>query len=162
MINTITLNDNTISLNDNNDMAQTEFDFSDITISDSITLDSNVLDTITISGPSSSIINNNIYSIGPNTVSGGYIYTTDGTGGDWRNSQNTLQVQGDANFEGDIKIKGKSLNESLEKIEEKLAILYPNEELEEKWDKLRDLRKQYIALEKEIMDKEKVWDILKK
>ncbi len=73
-----------------------------------------------------------------------------------------LQVSGDANFEGDVKIKGKSLVESLEKIEEKLAILHPNEELEEKWEKLRSLRKMYMELEQEIIEKEKVWSILKK
>ena len=73
-----------------------------------------------------------------------------------------LEVKGDANFEGDVKIKGKSLVESLEKIEEKLAILHPNEELEEKWEQLRGLRKMYMDLEKEIIEKEKVWGILKK
>lgn len=74
----------------------------------------------------------------------------------------TLDVRGDANFEGDVKIKGKSLVESLEKIEEKLAILRPNEQLEEKWDQLRELRRQYMELEKDIIEKEKIWDILKK
>lgn len=78
------------------------------------------------------------------------------------NPNHSLHVKGDANFEGDVKIKGKSLVDSLEKIEEKLAILRPNEELEAKWDQLRDLRKQYMELEKEIIAKEKVWDILKK
>lgn len=77
-------------------------------------------------------------------------------------NNNSLHVNGDANFEGDVKIKGKSLVDSLEKIEEKLAILRPNEELEAKWDQLRELRKQYMELEKEIIEKEKVWDILKK
>lgn len=78
------------------------------------------------------------------------------------NNNNSLHVNGDANFEGDVKIKGKSLVESLEKIEEKLAILRPNEQLEKKWDQLRELRKQYMELEKEIIEKEKMWDILKK
>jgi hypothetical protein len=83
-------------------------------------------------------------------------------------SPNTLQVKGnsefeeDANFLGDIKVQGKSLKESLEKIEERLAILHPNEELEEKWEQLRGLRKLYMELEAEIIEKEKVWSILKK
>ena len=100
-------------------------------------------------------------SIAPSTSP----YVTDTiTLGDWANvnPSHTLDVKGDANFEGDVKIKGKSLVESLEKIEEKLAILRPNEQLEEKWDKLRELRKQYMELEKEIIEKEKMWDILKK
>ena len=63
---------------------------------------------------------------------------------------------------GDLKIKNKSLKESLENIEERLAILRPNEELESKWENLRGLRKAYMELEAEIIEKEKVWAILKK
>lgn len=74
----------------------------------------------------------------------------------------TLKVQGDADFEGDLKLQGKSLKDSLDKIEERLAILRPNEELEKKWDNLRELRKQYMELEAEIIEKEKMWAILKK
>ena len=81
---------------------------------------------------------------------------------------NTLQVKGnsefenDANFLADIKIQGKSLKESLNKIEERLGILHPNKELEEKWEQLRGLRKMYMELEQEIIEKEKMWAILKK
>lgn len=75
---------------------------------------------------------------------------------------NTIHVKGDAEFEGDLKIQGKSLKESLDRIEERLAILRPNEELEEKWDQLRGLRKLYMELEAEIIEKEKMWSILKK
>lgn len=74
----------------------------------------------------------------------------------------SLKVTGDAEFESDIKIQGKSLKESLDRIEERLAILRPNEELEEKWDQLRGLRKMYMELEAEIIEKEKMWAILKK
>jgi len=85
------------------------------------------------------------------------------TWGDLAQSQKgSLQVKGDAEFDGDIKIKGKSLVDTLEKIEEKLAIFKPNEKLEEKWEELRELRNRYIELEKEIIEKEKMWDILKK
>ena len=75
---------------------------------------------------------------------------------------NSLEVMGNANFEGDLKLKGKSLKDSLDAIEERLAILHPNEELEEKWDNLRGLRKMYMELEAEIIEKEKMWAILKK
>lgn len=75
---------------------------------------------------------------------------------------NTLEVRGDANFEGDVIIKGKSIADSLERIEERLAILRPNDELEEKWENLRGLRKAYMELEAEIIEKEKIWGILKK
>lgn len=103
------------------------------------------------------------YITGINT---GQVLTT-GTGGSggsggFTKLNNSFDVKGDANFEGDVKIKGKSLIESLEKIEEKLAILRPNIELEEKWEKLRELRKQYIECEKDIIEKEKIWETLKK
>ena len=80
----------------------------------------------------------------------------------------SLHVKGDAEFEADVTItgkltiKGKSIVDSLERIEERLAILYPNEELENKWENLRELRKQYMELEAEIIEKEKMWAILKK
>lgn len=139
------------------------FSFADDSIS--ITLDNTMADQITIpnTGVSGSILTSG------NTSPYNYNWVTTGTGTDtitlgdyFNNLNNTLQVQGDANFEGDVKIKGKSLVESLEKIEEKLAILHPNIELEEKWEQLRELRRQYMELEKDIIEKEKVWDILKK
>jgi hypothetical protein len=78
------------------------------------------------------------------------------------NNHNQLTVKGDAEFEGDVKIKGKSLNDVLEQIEERLAILRPNEELEKRWEDLRALRNAYNELEAEIIEKEKAWDILKR
>jgi hypothetical protein len=61
----------------------------------------------------------------------------------------------------DIKIGGKSLTEAIEKIEERLGILHPNPELESRWDKLKDLRRQYVEMEKDILEKEKIMKILK-
>lgn len=108
-------------------------------------------------------------SITGTTGSSGSYLINGSNGIDWTTAtitassmHNTLEVKGDANFEGDVKIKGKSITESLERIEERLAILRPNEELEEKWENLRGLRKAYMELEAEIKDKEKVWGILKK
>ena len=75
---------------------------------------------------------------------------------------NTLNVKGDAQISGSLKVGGKDIAESLERIEERLAILRPNEELEEKWEKLRGLRKAYMELEAEINEKEQIWSILKK
>jgi hypothetical protein len=72
------------------------------------------------------------------------------------------EFEGDVTFQGDVAIKGKSIKESLLAIEERLAILRPNEALEKKWDNLRELRKQYMELEAEIIEKEKMWEILKK
>jgi hypothetical protein len=104
-----------------------------------------------------------------NTGASGQVYTTNGTGATWAtitadsNLQGTtLSVKGDADFEGEVKIKGKSLTGMFEKIEERLAILHPNPELEEKWDNLRALRNAYMELEAEIKEKEKIWGILKR
>jgi hypothetical protein len=63
---------------------------------------------------------------------------------------------------GDIKIGNKSLSDAIEKIEERLGILNPNPALEDRWDKLKELRKQYMELEKDLLEKEKIMEILKK
>ncbi len=99
----------------------------------------------------------------------GVVYTT-GTSGNWGNISladpdikgATLEVKGDADFDGEVTIKGKSLNGMLEKIEERLAILHPNPELEDKWDELKELGKRYKELEAEIIEKERMWAILKR
>jgi len=105
-----------------------------------------------------------------NTGTSGQFLYSNGTSPTWSdtitisNHQNpgTLTVKGDAEFEGDIKLNGKSLDKTLTKIEERLAILHPNEKLEEKWVKLRELRKQYMELEADILEKEKIVEILKR
>ena len=105
--------------------------------------------------------------------SGGFVYATNTTASpSWSDTiqlgnspltgASVLVVKGDAEFEGDIKIKGKSLSAALSKLEERLSILHPNEKLEEKWEKLRDLRKEYMELEADIIEKEKIWATLKR
>jgi hypothetical protein len=54
------------------------------------------------------------------------------------------------------------LSDAIEKIEERLGILNPNPALEDRWDKLKELRKQYMELEKDLLEKEKIMEILKK
>jgi len=61
----------------------------------------------------------------------------------------------------DIKIGDSSLSEVLAKLEERLNILHHNHELEDKWESLRVLGNQYRELEKELIEKEKMWKILK-
>ncbi len=100
-----------------------------------------------------------------NGGSGGTSYTVDKT---WTtagttNIQSTLRVNGDADFDGDITVKGRSIIQTLEKIEERLAILPPpNLELERDWSELAKLRQQYVELERELLEKQRVFDILKK
>jgi hypothetical protein len=73
-----------------------------------------------------------------------------------------LHVKGDAEIEGDLKIKGKSLSDVIDNIEKRLAILHPNKDLEERWEQLKALGEQYKELEKDILEKEKIWNTLKK
>ena len=61
----------------------------------------------------------------------------------------------------DISIGGRKLGEVIAKIEERLAILHPNQELESKWESLKELGRQYRELEKDILEKEKLMKILK-
>jgi hypothetical protein len=61
----------------------------------------------------------------------------------------------------DISIGGRKLSEVIDKIEERLAILHPNQELESKWESLKELGRQYRELEKDILEKEKLMKILK-
>ena len=74
----------------------------------------------------------------------------------------TLKVNGDADITGELTVQGVKLSDRLDKIDERLAILHPNPELEDKWDELKELGKRYKELEQELLEKEKVWTILKK
>lgn len=80
----------------------------------------------------------------------------------WNQTKSIMKVDGDAEFNGDIKIKGVNLTERLDAIEERLGILRPNNDLEGKWENLKKLGEEYRKLEKEILEKEQVWDLLKK
>lgn len=144
-------------------------------------MSSDSIDTITLTGTGGSPI----YTISsPGNVSGelywglngtsagssGQVLTSNGTNTGWANISlaepnlqgATLKVNGNADFDGEVTIKGKNLTDMLEKIEERLAILHPNEKLEDKWDELKELGKRYKELEQEIIEKEKIWTILKK
>ena len=105
----------------------------------------------------------------PHTIStsgtNSYTYGA-GTGHNWNTgiTDTTVQINADGmqiKEGGDITIGGKSLSEAINKIEERLGILNPNPELEERWDKLKELRNQYIEMEKDLLEKEKIMKILK-
>jgi predicted nuclease with TOPRIM domain len=49
----------------------------------------------------------------------------------------------------------------MDQVEERLGILRPNEGLESRWEQLKELRRQYQELEKDLLEKEKIMDILK-
>ena len=100
----------------------------------------------------------------------GYTYTTNtigtaiGTGDTWTTLPiaHTLSVQGDAKFDGEITIKGRSLAEFMESVEQRLNMLRPNLEVEAEWDQLRELGERYRELEKLCKEKSTAWNKLKK
>ena len=100
--------------------------------------------------------------------SNGYTLNTTGTGigNPWiatgTNASNTLSVHGDAEFDGDITVKGRSLSEFMESVEHRLNILRPNPDLEAEWDQLRALGEQYRKLEQQLTEKNQMWATLKK
>ena len=95
-------------------------------------------------------------TISPNT------YTTNSA--TWANpyGSGNIQIQGDANVDGTLKVKGVDIGETLSKIQEQLAIYQPAPELEEKWEELRELARKYKELVADIKEKEAMWAILKK
>lgn len=129
--------------------------------SDVITSGSSEDTTITIDSSESlsSIMNSTMisnYSITNSGTAGTglystYNYTTNNTA-PWvtvaPTSPNTLDVKGDANFEGDIKFKGRSLQELFSKLEDRLAILQPDPAKLEKYEALRKAYDHYKLMEK--------------
>ena len=122
------------------------------TNNDWLSLSSGV-DTITINVDDYLTTTSDVYTItsGTNGLNWGSIGTSP-----------NMSVSGDVTIDGELSVQGVKLSERLDKIEEKLAILRPNEELEERWENLRGLRKAYMELEAEIIEKEKMWAILQK
>jgi hypothetical protein len=141
-------------------------------------------DLITISLPSDTTLDLGGYRAAQSTYNIGSIdtitldsssYITTGTGGalNWSanygdyNIYNTgpgVNISNDGitmKPEADLKIGDRSLKDFMDRVEDRLAILHPNEALEDKWEELKNLRRQYEALEKDILEKEKIMKILK-
>lgn len=121
------------------------------------------IDTITLD-PSSWSTSSITIPNGGYTLASGTSTTTSWSSGQYNYSPTSVHINADGLImkEGsDIKIGSKSLTEAIEKIEERLGILKPNPELEERWGKLKELRKQYMELEKDLLEKEKIMKILK-
>jgi hypothetical protein len=85
------------------------------------------------------------------------------TGGTWSNDASVnINTDGvEIKDGGDLKIGGRSMKDFMDKVEDQLAILRPAPELEEKWDKLKELRRQYEECKQDILEKEKLMKILK-
>lgn len=99
------------------------------------------------------------------TSATGYtINTSSGANGSW-NAPMTVKPNATIELKGegaDVIMNGKSLKEAISSIESRLAILKPDPRLENEWAELKALGDAYRALEKEINEKMKTWDILKR
>ena len=71
----------------------------------------------------------------------------------------TIELQGE---DSDIIMDGVSLKKTLQGINDRLAILQVNPELEAEFDELHALAEQYRALEKKLLEKKAIWETLKK
>lgn len=82
----------------------------------------------------------------------GYTLATGSSNGTWA-SVNTgtttpsIQVKGDAEFEGNVTINGANLAETLQRIQDRLAILVPNPKLLDKYEALQQAYEHYKILE---------------
>ena len=109
--------------------------------------------TVTVPNNTSSITSGTSYNLSTSgsITSGGYSPT---------NATNTV-LASDFTFTSEkIKILD-DLADWQEEVNKRLAILQPNAKLEAEWSELKELREQYVELEKALTEKTKMWDILK-
>ena len=101
------------------------------------------------------------YTIGPSSNTYGHVWTT-GTTSPYSFSSpvqsGKVHIQGE---NADLVIGEKSMRDWMERVEERLNILCPNEKLETEWEELKSLGEQYRKLEQHIKDKQATWDRLK-
>ena len=74
-------------------------------------------------------------------TTGGYLTFND-------TSSTSLRCDGDIDCGGELRIKGRNIVELLDKIEDRLAILVPNEEKLKKFEALRKAYDHYKLIEK--------------
>jgi hypothetical protein len=100
--------------------------------------------TVTAASGSNSTLN---WATGSN---GTYSYSNDMVVGKTRVTDN------------DILFGNVSLKATLQKFEERLAILVPNPAIEAEFEELKQLREKYVKLEKKLAEQKAAWDVLKK
>ena len=107
---------------------------------------------------------NQVYLVGGGG-GGGTLGTSGISASNWSTTTLTVPPSGRMELQGahaDIVMNGVSLNDTLKLIQDRLCMLRPNTELEQEWDQLRDLGEQYRELEKQLMEKQRAWDLLRK
>lgn len=146
------------------------------------TIDTLDLTTCSITAPSLTL-NSNAYPFSNAITNGGYTLNAGATTGTigsiygaippsngpgvniWTDSPNVANSSGHIDLKGenaDITINGRSLNKTIQALEERLNMLRPNDHLEAEWDQLRELGEQYRKLEADLLEKQRAWEILKK
>jgi hypothetical protein len=103
------------------------------------------------------------YVIDTSTVSGSFANTSIGvygTGG-YAAFDDVLIDMDSPNLNSDITIDGKSIRQFMKSVEERLAILEPNNKLESEWAELKELGERYRSMEQDLLEKARVWQILK-
>ena len=121
------------------------------------------LNNITVTGGGSGYPSNHVYLVGGG--SGGTLGTSNISASNWTTNTLTVPPSGRMELQGaqaDIVMNGVSLNDTLKLIQDRLCMLRPNRELEQEWDQLRDLGEQYRELEKQLIEKQRAWDLLRK
>jgi hypothetical protein len=97
-----------------------------------------------------------------------YTLSGAGSGAYWNSPSTTINpinitaTKMDCPEDYDIKLGNVSLKDTLTTINKWLPLLKPNAKLEADFEQLKQLRDQYEALEKELLDKAEMWDLLKK
>ena len=132
------------------DLDWSTIDSSTIDLSDSYTIDNAMAQT----WPSMVYATN---TIGSSSISGSGLHSSE-----LSNSTITINTNGIEMQPGtDIVIGGQSLMKTLDVINERLAILQPNTRLESEWTELKELGERYRAMEQDLLEKARAWDILK-
>lgn len=86
-----------------------------------------------------------------------YPNVTTGAGVTWSGAPPITTITAD-----DVVVKGRSIVQALDRIEERLGILDCDEKLEKDWEALRDLGVEYRKMKQRIEDKMKTFNTLKK
>ena len=91
--------------------------------------------------------------------------TLTNTNGSITNSNLTVERSGKLHLAGsdpDVMIGDISLKETLASIQKQLGILQSNKGLEERWEKLRKIKEEYDACLADLVEKETIWNELKR
>ena len=86
-------------------------------------------------------------------------------GGIINNNNLTIERTGKLHLAGndpDVMIGDISLKETLAGIQQQLGILQSNKGLEERWEKLRKIKEEYDACVADLVEKETIWNELKR